>query len=108
MHEAMAKAVERHEREVRPRLDRLWRYYRNEGRGRGMGQVEGLPSRLRGARRASLDDRSKVNREIVIENDIAWRVQARRRHNREQRANELEEQLRVLTGRAQLPTPFRF
>jgi len=74
---ALVSAVERHEREVRPRLDKLWRYYRNEGNGRNKGQFEGLPARLRGVRSAGgagVDDRVAQSREIVIENDIAWRV----------------------------------
>jgi hypothetical protein len=76
--------IDEHERAVIPRLERLWRYYRNpvegggwagEGRaGRRLGQERGLPRRLTGPRSAHEDDRSE--REIVIENDIAWRVQA--------------------------------
>ena len=70
--------VERHEREVAPRLETLWSYYRNQpggtvfARGR-LPQVRGLPERLRGSRR--LSDAGRDDREIVIENDIAWRVQ---------------------------------
>ncbi len=71
---SLEAAIAAHEREVRPRLERLWRYYRNEGRGRAVGQFEGLPARLRGARHPATDDRVSSNREIVIENDIAWRV----------------------------------
>lgn len=75
---ALDAAIELHEREVRPRLDKLWRYYRNEGgSGRRSGQFEGLPARLRGVRGVrgvGTDDRVGQSREIVIENDIAWRV----------------------------------
>jgi len=85
--------IARHERDVRPRLDRLWRYFRNPpepvgaaGMGFGAGACEarrlrlaqerGLPARLRGSGDASVDDRSGARREVVIENDIAWRVQS--------------------------------
>ena len=68
-----------------PRLDRLWTYYRNPlkqsiggaaGRWYRQAQEAGLPPRItaRGAASA-LDDRSS-RREIVIENDIGWRVHA--------------------------------
>ncbi len=73
--EAIARAGEQHDREVRPRLEKLWRYYRNEGgSGRRLGQVEGLPARLTGGRLAGVDDRLSASREVVIENDIGWRV----------------------------------
>lgn len=79
--EVLGRVVGEHERESRPVLDLLWRYYRNELRGRGLelgggyrlGQRWGLPARLVGSRGAHLDDRMP-GREIVIENDIAWRV----------------------------------
>jgi hypothetical protein len=75
----------------RPRSERFWRYYRNptdrsttpgdpfpgfRGAGRPrLAQEAGLPPRLTGARRdPSADDRD-ARREIVIENDIAWRLQ---------------------------------
>lgn len=81
--EALLRAlVSRHERDRLPRLRTLWDYYRNpatgwsaQGRTR-TSQERGLPARLRpGAARAG-DDRDDPAREIVIENDIAWRVQA--------------------------------
>ena len=75
-----------HEANVRPRLDLMWRYYRNPltlsrggntcGSGAGaydIGQRAGLPARLIGRASAGLDDRART-REIVVENDIAWRV----------------------------------
>jgi hypothetical protein len=70
--------LERHERETAPRLATLWSYYRNRAEGAGVSrgrlpQVKGLPERLRGARRFS--DSGRDDREVVIENDIAWRVQ---------------------------------
>lgn len=61
-----------------PRLRRLWDYYRNPARpgvpgdkgaanvSSGLAQADGLPDRLR--------PRPGRQREIVIENDIAWRV----------------------------------
>lgn len=73
--------LDRHEHITLPRLQRLWRYFRNdlaepdsEGRSRAApGQSVGLPDRLRpGARRRDRDDR--FNPEQVVENDIAWRV----------------------------------
>lgn len=87
----LAHLIEEHERETKPRLDRLWRYFRNElapadegGGSRGWpGQAVGLPERIargrvgrggsRGRGRRGSDDRFAG--EIVIENDIAWRVQ---------------------------------
>ncbi|XAL97941.1 phage portal protein [Phycisphaeraceae bacterium D3-23] len=59
----------------RPRLRRLWDYYRNPVRrdvsvgvtgGHALAQADGLPGRLR-----STPGRE---REVVIENDIAWRI----------------------------------
>lgn len=74
-----------HARSRRPALERLWRYYRNPadtthldrpGHPRiRQAQEQGLPPRLIGSRDLHHDDRP-AQREIVIENDIAWRVQA--------------------------------
>lgn len=74
--------LERHEKHTKPRLNRLWRYYRNDlpapnDRGGTNGppaQSAGLPARLRAERHAERDDRHRP--EIVIENDIAWRIHA--------------------------------
>ncbi len=82
-----------HERAVRPGLDRLWSYYRNPLRpaadvGRAaagphaIGGIPGLaghtPSRLAQAAglpsRLTSPDAEANPREIVIENDIAWRI----------------------------------
>jgi len=77
----VAGLVARHERESRPRLERLWSHYRNApepvaGVGMRLAQERGLPARLRlRASDTTLDDRITPRREIVIENDIAWRVQ---------------------------------
>jgi hypothetical protein len=73
--------IAEHELVRLPRLQRLWSYYRNalaeptdEGGSSGSPrQSVGLPTRLR-TRREVNDDRAR--REIVIENDIAWRVHA--------------------------------
>ncbi|MEM8834266.1 MAG: phage portal protein [Planctomycetota bacterium] len=78
-----------------PRLERLWSYYRNDavdrtgvglgrskrfgsgasaGREYRLAQERGLPARLRiPARRVGVDDRAGKP-EVVIENDIAWRI----------------------------------
>ncbi|MGP1273644.1 MAG: phage portal protein [Phycisphaerales bacterium] len=69
-------------------LDRLHAYYRNPSRvagvidssgvsrtARRLAQEAGLPPRVTGRRRDGLgDDRALGRREVVIENDIAWRV----------------------------------
>ena len=69
---------------VRPRLDRLWSYYRNtltpraatgrSGRAYTLAQEAGLPPRLIGTPGVHDDDRPGSRREVVVENDIAWRV----------------------------------
>lgn len=91
--EAMLKlAIDEHRRTV-PRLNQLWTYYRNPlqpageggwnetarvGRWYRQSQERGLPSRIigRAGSTISLDERAAGRREVVIENDIAWRVQA--------------------------------
>ncbi len=60
-------------------LGKLWRYYRNPGVSLGEGRVRlaqecGLPPRLTGRWNPLDDDRFSTEREIVIENDIAWRI----------------------------------
>ncbi len=73
-------------------LERLWAYYRNpvvhtpgvgaDGLARSvrrLAQEAGLPGRVTGASRgggALGDDRNSDRREVVIENDIAWRIHA--------------------------------
>jgi hypothetical protein len=59
-----------------PHLARLWSYYRNTGETVGVGggrtrlaQERGLPRRLR-------ESAAGAEREVVIENDIAWRIDA--------------------------------
>jgi hypothetical protein len=69
--------IENHERRSRPRLDRLWLYFRNpladpDVAGRTSApaaQAVGLPSRLR----LNVGENG-ISREVVIENDIAWRI----------------------------------
>lgn len=68
-----------------PRLEKLWAYFRNplEPVGRGLtnaptyrpAQQKGLPARLIGDQDAALDDRTRNAREVVIENDIGWRLE---------------------------------
>ena len=89
----IALAIAEHDNHTRPRLERFWRYFRNAlepapipvghahavERPRGgyrLAQEAGLPTRLTGGRPdVNLDDRAFRRREVVIENDIAWRVQ---------------------------------
>lgn len=79
-------AIDEHRRDSLPRLERLWTYFRNAPETVGMApwvlrrtrhaQEAGLPPRLRPAGHdPRLDDRWKNAPEIVIENDIAWRIQ---------------------------------
>ena len=78
-----------HEHETRcSDLNTLWEYYRNPVRVvqsagsdglsrsvRRLAQEAGLPGRVTGVRRDGLgDDRHAGRREVVIENDIAWRI----------------------------------
>ncbi len=77
--------IDRHRNGAVPGLSRMWRYYRNEVVGEGSGggrggalevaQEDGLPDRLRRVPvEAGLAGAGGTRREIVIENDIAWRV----------------------------------
>jgi hypothetical protein len=76
----LALLIDEHESMVLPRLLRLWRYYRNAlaepsesgGSSGPPAQRAGLPRRLLDIKQLHRDDRFK--REIVIENDIAWRI----------------------------------
>lgn len=85
--EALLKlAIDEHSRAALPRLRKLWTYYRNApesiagvqlawgGHRTRLAQEAGLPPRLTGQDPAA-DDRA-WRREIVIENDIAWRLHA--------------------------------
>lgn len=74
------------------KLQTLWMYYRNameamvgavagdtdsarRGRWYTLAQERGLPARIVGAPSRHLDDRLRTRREVVVENDIAWRIQ---------------------------------
>jgi hypothetical protein len=68
--------VREHEEHVVGRMERLWGYYSNTENGSTRAyQERGLPARLRGGRRRDSDDRHGAP-ERVIENDIAWRIDA--------------------------------
>lgn len=64
------RLIDRHVAEELPRQNKRWRYYQNPpvrgGAGPMPAQAQGLPDRLRPTHGRS--------REVVIENDIAWRV----------------------------------
>ena len=84
------EAIGAHARRSRPRYDKLWAYYRNPielvrasgttpGTGSSRGwyrsaQEVGLPGRIVGSGGRSGDERGR--REVVIENDIGWRIGA--------------------------------
>jgi len=80
--ELVALLVTEHERHTLPALRRLWDYYRNDldfadgdaHRPYRAAQEQGLPDRLSrtpGTPRRAVDGK---HREVVIENDIAWRL----------------------------------
>jgi len=83
-HDTLSAAIERHRRTSLPRLERAWAYYRNgltprsvrglNGRWYRQAQEAGLPARLTQSHKP--DERTHAIREVVVENDIAWRVQA--------------------------------
>lgn len=89
--------IDEHRSTTLPRLSRLWAYYRNAlvptgsfgaghagtpgaacapraGRWYALVQEMGLPSRIVGAGSIHTDDRARARREVVVENDIAWRI----------------------------------
>jgi len=83
--------LDRHFGVTLPRFERLWNYYRNplrpvgqgpsdaSGRWYRMAQEDSLPARLTGRTEPGspiTDDRNQARREVVIENDIAWRIHA--------------------------------
>ncbi|MCK4874164.1 MAG: phage portal protein [Phycisphaerales bacterium] len=76
----LALLVDEQTRERQPRLAHLWSHYRNpasisvETGETTCAQSAGLPNRLRAPGAEWGDDRT--SREIVIENDIAWRIHA--------------------------------
>ncbi|MEM0914779.1 MAG: hypothetical protein AAGK09_09245, partial [Planctomycetota bacterium] len=90
---ALVDLLIRRQADENEELERWHSYYRNPARRVGtidaagtsqttrrLAQEAGLPARVTGVRREGLartggDDRSFGRREVVIENDIAWRVQ---------------------------------
>jgi hypothetical protein len=82
--ELIALLVSEHRASTRPALERLWEYYRNEldfGSGDDKrpyraAQEQGLPNRLtRSPHEATRHiEIGGGRREVVIENDIAWRI----------------------------------
>lgn len=72
----LGQLIDEHRAVNEPRLRRLWDYYRNPARGDACGktarlaQEAGLPARLTTGR----DGYARAGREVVIENDIAWRI----------------------------------
>lgn len=102
--------IEKHRAERLPRLERYWRYYRNEPASahphqsvtHRLPQMEGLPTRLKGLTPDGGLNSPNPSREIVIENDIAWRlhtivdflfgrpVSLKSRHRNPRRASEIE------------------
>lgn len=80
----LSLVIDEHTTGRMPRLEKLWAYFRNSlepvGRGRDLrptlqpAQRRGLPPRLLGSPDAVYDDRASA-REIVIENDIGWRIE---------------------------------
>ncbi|MFN0131221.1 MAG: phage portal protein [Phycisphaerales bacterium] len=69
--------LDEHERATLPKLKRFWDYYRNPARAARtpgerprLAQEVGLPQRVLGR------DEARPRREVVVENDIAWRVQS--------------------------------
>jgi Phage portal protein, SPP1 Gp6-like len=69
--------IEEHRAVNEPRLRKFWDYYRNPARRDSAGgrvrlaQQDGLPTRL-----TKPDTGDTLGREVVIENDIAWRMQS--------------------------------
>jgi len=67
--------LQRHAQVDRPRLERLWNYYRNPTQPASdtakpsLAQAAGLPPRLQPSSHVN-----REQREVVIENDIAWRL----------------------------------
>lgn len=76
--------IQEHRERVLPRLDLFWDYYRNDltdtaddtlaGRMFRLAQERGLPARL--THPPAVPGSTVRQREIVIENDIAWRIHA--------------------------------
>lgn len=77
--------IDEHQSRRIPRLEKLWTYFRNPLEPVGSvwssrvalrpAQYQGLPPRLKGAADPLTDDRTRDSREVVIENDIGWRIE---------------------------------
>jgi Phage portal protein, SPP1 Gp6-like len=71
--------IDEHQASTEPRLRKLWAYYRNTAGAGGAGQddrlaqTEGLPARLTSSYESGRATQ-QPGREVVIENDIAWRI----------------------------------
>ncbi len=71
-----------HESITLPRLRRLWSYFRNAlseptpsgGSTGAPAQAAGLPLRLQNPSTLEGEDETSLRKEVVIENDIAWRI----------------------------------
>lgn len=87
--EAVEALLKRHVEQTVPRLTVLWNYYRNPmepaggwsigraaGRAYRLAQERGLPPRLTGRPSGLGMLAGDTRREVVIENDIAWRLNA--------------------------------
>ena len=80
----MEHLIDEHVNGAVPHLERLWEYYRNEIIESGLhgqtdqkfrvAQSQGLPVRLMGSDEGGVGFNGQPSREVVIENDIAWRV----------------------------------
>jgi len=84
--ELAALLIHEHRTQMRPAFERLWSYYRNEldfaagdrHRPYRAAQEAGLPRRLTHAPRDAVrrEAAGGGRREVVVENDIAWRIHA--------------------------------
>lgn len=77
-HEVLEDLLAGQRRKATGELTRLWSYYRNvRGVGGALAQSSGLAERLRSPLRGpGIDDRFAIVPSPVIENDIAWRIDA--------------------------------
>ena len=74
--------IHQHRAQIRPGLERLWSYFRNDmtdvgprgrsGRRYHLAQEQGLPSRL--TQPPAFGEDAANHREIVVDNEIAWRI----------------------------------
>lgn len=81
----LSLVIDEHHSKRVPRLEKLWTYFRNPLEPVGSvwssrvqwrpAQYHSLPPRLIGSADQATDDRTRNNREVVIENDIGWRIE---------------------------------